>query len=270
MHRHAVAYLLAALVPAGAVLSGQPVTNETIQNAVASLATLTPGGKWKTSCTGAFVDLDGLGNLWRNGTWWFATAAHCLADEDKNVDLSTLPNMALLRTHFGDQATPEFESYEKIGTLEDAVAKWILGNNTDTMGATTVTCPLLASQTTRSCSRAASRSPPPSTSTTPSRWCRGRTRAMCASADDKALIARRVLHEIHVHAQQRGRQGGRRGAIGSVTTFEDARSHRDAVPRRPAAPNVREGQGSWWKKRSTSPTRPTPTTTATALRVVAA
>ena len=141
MQRYAVASLLAALVPAGAVLSGQPVTNETIQNAVASLATLTPGGKWKTSCTGAFVDLDGLGNHWRNGTWWFATAAHCLADEDDNVDLSTLPNMALLRTHFGDQATPEFESYEKIGTLEDAVAKWILGNNTDTMGATTVTCP---------------------------------------------------------------------------------------------------------------------------------
>ena len=87
--------LLCVLVPAGAVLSGTPVTNPTIRNAVASLATLTPGGKWKTSCTGAFVDLDGLGNVWRNGTWWFATAAHCLADEDKNVDLSTLPNMAL-------------------------------------------------------------------------------------------------------------------------------------------------------------------------------
>ena len=65
--------LLCFLVPAGAVLSGTPVTNPTIRNAVASLATLTPGGKWKTSCTGAFVDLDGLGNVWRNGTWWFAT-----------------------------------------------------------------------------------------------------------------------------------------------------------------------------------------------------
>ena len=64
--------LLCVLVPAGAVLSGTPVTNPTIRNAVASLATLTPGGKWKTSCTGAFVDLDGLGNVWRNGTWWFA------------------------------------------------------------------------------------------------------------------------------------------------------------------------------------------------------
>ena len=132
--------LLCFLVPAGAVLSGTPVTNPTIRNAVASLATLTPGGKWKTSCTGAFVDLDGLGNVWRNGTWWFATAAHCLADEDKNVDLSTLPNMALLRTHFGNQTTPAFLRYEKIGTLEDAVAKWILPDNTDTMGATTVTC----------------------------------------------------------------------------------------------------------------------------------
>ena len=69
-----------------------------------------------------------------------ATAAHCLADEDKNVDLSTLPNMALLRTHFGNQTTPAFLRYEKIGTLEDAVAKWILPDNTDTMGATTVTC----------------------------------------------------------------------------------------------------------------------------------
>ena len=77
--------LLCFLVPAGAVLSGTPVTNPTIRNAVASLATLTPGGKWKTSCTGAFVDLDGLGNVWRNGTWWFATAAHCLADEDKKL-----------------------------------------------------------------------------------------------------------------------------------------------------------------------------------------
>ena len=141
MQRYAVASLLAALVPAGAVLSGQPVTDEAIQNAVASLAFKTTTGKWQTTCTGAFVDLDGLGNVWRNGTWWFATAAHCLADEDKNVDLSTLPNMALLRTHFGDQATPEFESYDNIGTLEDAVAEWLLGGMNGTMGSTFVDCP---------------------------------------------------------------------------------------------------------------------------------
>ena len=142
MHRHAVAYLLAALVPAAAVLSGQPVTDETIQNAVASLAFKTTTGKWQTTCTGAFVDLDGLGSN-RSGSWWWLSAAHCFADENNDVDVSpaALSTYRLMRTHFGDQATPEFESYDNIGTLEDAVAEWLLGGMNGTMGSTFVDCP---------------------------------------------------------------------------------------------------------------------------------